>query len=276
MLTDSSSPVNASETVGLRRQLFFLALPVLAEQFLNFCIGFFDVYLSGRLGKTETAAIGLSAYVSWLASMIFSLVGTGTAAVVAREWGAGHHDSARRVAGRSLTLAPVIGLLVFGLLQVMATAFPSMLNMEGEQRRIATEYLRIDACGQFFVSWTLIASAAFRGVGDMYSPLRVLIFTNIMNMIISVSFTWGVHWPGTTDMLVPALGVIGIVTGTTIANFCGALLMTYLLFSRKSRLYVSRSDFGFHKETMWRVLRIGGPAALGGLCTFVGHFPSSW
>ena len=68
---------------SLRRQLFTLALPVLGEQFLTFCIGLFDVYLSGRLGKSETSAIGLSAYVSWFATMIFSLVGMGTFAIVA-------------------------------------------------------------------------------------------------------------------------------------------------------------------------------------------------
>ena len=72
--------------------------------------------------------------------------------------------------------------------------------------------------------------------------------------------------------IVPELGVKGIVIGTTIAHLCGAVLMTRLLFSRTSRLHVSKSDFGFHRETIWRVLRIGGPAALGGLCTFIGHF----
>ncbi len=272
MSSDRTSPVSSLEVRGLRRQLFWLAVPVLGEQLLTFCIGFFDVYLSGRLGKSETAAIGLSAYVSWLASMIFSLIGTGTVAIVSREWGAGRFDEARRVAGRSLTMVPVIGLLVFLLLQVLATGFPRLLNMEGEQQRIAVEFLRIDACGQFFAGWTLIAAAAFRGVGDMISPLRVLLVTNLVNMTVSIACTWGLILPGSSMVLIPPLGVIGIVIGTTTAHFCGATLMTVLLFSQTSRLHVTRSDFGFHRETIWRVLRIGGPAALGGLCTFVGHF----
>ena len=257
---------------GLRRQIFLLALPVLGEQFLTFCVGFFDVYLSGRLGKTETAAIGLSAYVSWLASMIFSLIGTGTSAIVAREWGAGRFDEARRIAGRSLTMVPAIGLLVFLLLQVMASGFARLLNMEGEQLRIAVEYLRIDACGQFFAGWTLIAAAASRGAGDMLSPLRVLLVTNIINFVVSSACTFGIVLYGTSWIIVPALGVRGIVLGTATAHLCGALLITRLLFSRSSRLQLSKSDFGIHRETIWRVLRIGGPAALGGLCTFIGHF----
>src|SRR5437870_3823529 len=117
MSIDRTSDEESPAPADLRHELFALALPVLGEQLLIFCIGFYDVYLSGQLGKTETAAIGLAGYVSWLASMIFSLVGTGTTAVIAREWGAGRFDDARRVAGRSLTIAPVIGLLVFVMLQ---------------------------------------------------------------------------------------------------------------------------------------------------------------
>ena len=272
MASDQTSPSHLPEMIGLRRQMFWLALPVLCEQLLSFCIGFFDVFLSGRLGKNETAAIGLSAYVSWLASMIFSLVGTGTSAIVAREWGAGRFDEARRVAARSLTILPLIGSFVVGLLQLLATGFPRLLNMEGDQLRIAVEFLRIDACGQFFAGWTLIAAAAFRGSGDMISPLRVLLLTNLINVVVSVACTWGVTFPESSTVLIPRMGVIGIVIGTTIANFCGAATVTVLIFSKTSRLQLKWSDFGFHLETVRRVLRVGGPAALGGLCTFFGHF----
>lgn len=256
----------------LRRHLFRMAVPVLCEQMLTFGIGFVDVYLSGKLGKTETSAIGLASYISWLASMLFSLIGTGTSAIVAREWGAERYDDARRIAGRSLTIAPTVGLCVFCLLQLLATGFPRLLQMEGDQLRIAVNFLRIDACGQFFAGWTLIAAAALRGSGDMVSPLRVLLITNLVNLIVSIGCTWGVQLPGTTTNLIPPLGVMGIVTGTTTAHFCGATLMTFLLFSKGTRLHLTLRDFGLHRETVLRILRIGGPAALGGLCTFAGHF----
>jgi Na+-driven multidrug efflux pump len=105
----------------------------------------------------------------------------------------------------------------------------------------------------------------------MVSPLKVLVATNLINVIVSTSLTWGIS-VSDSFTLVPALGVIGIVIGTTTAQLCGATLITILLFSRVSHLHVTRKDFEFHRETIWRVLRIGGPAALGGLCTFAGHF----
>ncbi|MBS0205618.1 MAG: MATE family efflux transporter [Planctomycetes bacterium] len=261
--------VTTSESLAapdhLRRDLFRLALPVLAEQLLVFCVGFYDVYLAGLLGKEETSAIGLSAYVSWLAYLIFSLVGAGTVAIVARTWGAGQFEDARRIAARSLTITVVFAAGIFLLLQVVASVFPFLLNMQGVQRRIAVEYLRMDACGQFFSGWTLIGAAALRGSGDMRSPLLVLTVTNIVNVIVSTACVWG--WGP-----LPEMGVTGIVTGTVTAQFCGAMVMSALLFSGVSRIQVRWSEFEFHRETIQRILRIGGPAALGGIATFAGHF----
>lgn len=261
----SATAVAESAPDHLRRDLFRLALPVLGEQLLAFCVGFYDVYLAGLLGKTETSAIGLAAYVSWLAYLIFSLVGAGTVAIVARAWGAGQFEDARRVAARSLTITIVFAGGVFLFLQGLASLFPILLNMEGNQRVIAVEYLRLDACGQFFSGWTLIGAAALRGSGDMRSPLLVLTVTNVVNVLVSTTCVWG--WGP-----IPAMGVTGIVTGTVVAHVCGAGVMTAMLFSGLSRIHVRLSDFQFHRETILRILRIGGPAALGGMATFAGHF----
>ena len=263
---DNPTPLESrSAAEHLRRDLFRLALPVLGEQMLAFCVGLYDVYLAGLLGKAETSAIGLSAYVSWLAFLIFSLVGTGTSAIIARAWGAGEFDDARRIAARSLTLTLVFGCGIFLFLQLLANLFPVLLNMEGVQRDIAVEYLRMDAFGQFFAGWTMIGSAALRGAGDMRSPLLVLTVTNIVNVIVSTACLWG--WGP-----LPEMGVTGIVTGTVTAHICGAAVMTAMLFSGTSRIQVRFAEFQFHRETFHRILRIGGPAALGGIATFSGHF----
>jgi MATE family multidrug resistance protein len=261
----AESPSTSLAPDHLQRDLFRLALPVLAEQLLAFCVGFYDVYLAGMLGKTETSAIGLSAYVSWLAYLIFSLVGSGTAAIVARSWGAGQFDEARRIAARSLAVTVVFAIGVFLFLQGIASLFPLLLQMKGDQQRIAVEYLRIDAFGQFFAGWTLIGSAALRGAGDMRSPLLVLAVTNLVNVVVSSACVWG--WGP-----LPEMGVVGIVTGTVTAHICGALVMSAMLLSGVSRIQIRLVDFRFHTETIARIARIGGPAAIGGLASFAGHF----
>jgi putative MATE family efflux protein len=249
----------------LRHDLFRLALPVLAEQLLVFCVGFYDVYLAGLLGKEETSAIGLASYVSWLSHLMFNLVGSGTVAIVARAWGAGQFDEARRIAARSLTITIVFAAGVFLFLQGLAGLFPLLLTMEGRQQQIAVEYLRFDACGQFFAGWTMIGAAALRGAGDMRTPLFVLTITNVVNVVVSTGCVLG--WGP-----LPAMGVTGIVTGTVTAHVCGTVVMAGMLFSGASRIQLRLGEFQFHRETIRRILRIGGLAVVGGIATFAGHF----
>ena len=92
---------DAINTGDIRRMLLVLALPVLAEQMLNTFVGLFDTYLAGQIPGREvhaTAAVGLAAYVGWLVSMLFMLVGTGTTALVARSVGEDRRDEADRLA----------------------------------------------------------------------------------------------------------------------------------------------------------------------------------
>lgn len=242
-----------------------LALPVLAEQMLYLCVSFFDVFLSGRIGTEATAAIGLAAYVSWLASMIFGLIGAGATAIVARAWGAGQQPEAHRIATQAQAMALVLGTMVFGLLQLMAPWTPALLGMQGRTYEIAVQFLRIDAFGQWFACWTLIAAAALRGSGDMRTPLYVLGVTNLVNMTMSTACVYG--WGP-----VPELGVAGIAIGTLIAQICGAVLMAVALRRGWSRLRLVPGEFRFVPATAVRILKIGGPAGLEGAATFTAHF----
>ncbi|MCX7394300.1 MAG: MATE family efflux transporter [Planctomycetales bacterium] len=266
MISAVDSPDSPTRVqTNLRHELFRLVLPVLAEQFLIFGIGFFDTLLSGQLGTQETSAIGLAAYVSWLGSTIFCLVSTGASAIVARHWGAGEFAEARRITARSLTLSLFVGMLVFVLLRELSNPFAMLMKMEGEQHRIAVEYLRFDAWSQCFAAFTQIAAASLRGAGDMRTPLCVLGMTNCVNIVVSSVCTWG--WGP-----FPEMGVTGIVIGTVFAQACGAVLMAYLLFSGRGRIHVRFCDFGFDTTTARRIMRVGGPAALAGITKVSGHF----
>lgn len=252
-------------SAGAHRAVILLAWPVLLEQVLHFSVGFFDVYLSGRLGQEETAAIGMAAYVSWLGSMIFGLVGVGATALIARFWGAHQFDEARTIISRAMALAICLGISVSCVLFTMAPGIVWLLGLSGESVQIGVTYLRIDAIGQIFSAWVLVGAASLRGAGDMRTPLYVLCLTSVVNIVLSTTFVYGLG-------PVPTLGVNGIVYGTVCAQFTGALLMAWFLTSGRTVLQIVYKEFLIRRESTWRLMRIGGPAALDGVATFTGHF----
>lgn len=261
-------------TGGLRATVFWLALPVLCEQFLSFLVGFYDTWLSGRIGSQATTAVGLAAYVSWLASMLVGLVATGTTALVARHWGAGDFPQANRITNRSMTMALVMGLVVYAFIFTAAPGFAAVLRMDDETSRVVVNYLRIEGFGHIFTSLSLVGAAALRGAGDMRSPMLILGLVSIVNVLASTALVFGVgpvSQLGLQRTLIAPMGIDGIVAGTVIARVAGGLLMIVALARGLSGLRLARGELTLRGNTVRRILRIGAPAALDGAIMWGGQ-----
>ena len=263
-MSDEQRRINILEG-PLRKTVLVLALPVLGEQLLNSFVGIFDTFLAGRISAEATSAIGLAAYVSWLVSMLFGLVGTGTNALVARFWGGADFGQARKVTSRSVSLAVVVGIVCTIFINLAAPTFASLQNFSGETYDITVRYLRIDTIGYIFSSMTLVGLAALRGAGDMRSPMLILLVVNVINVSVSSCLVFGI---GPFE----PKGVDGIVIGTVAARVSGGLITVALLWRGLSGLQIRTSEFGLKGELVMRILRIGIPSAAEGAIFWTGQF----
>ncbi|HUG19323.1 MAG TPA: MATE family efflux transporter [Planctomycetaceae bacterium] len=260
-------------TGPLPRVIFVLALPVLLENFLGFLVGFYDVFLAGKLSEHATKAIGVASYVGWLASLIFGLVGAGTTALVSRHYGARKFADANRFLNRSLALSTVMGVGIAILFWLIAPLFARLVNMRGEAYEIAVRYLRYDAFGHFFLGFTYIAASALRGSGNMRLPMYVLGFMNLVNIIVSAILVFGIGTNvGLGSEWIASRGVDGIVMGTVAAKICGASIMLICLLRGSGHLKIDFSEFRLRDELVARILRIGRLALLDGSIVWVGQF----
>ena len=257
-------------TGDLRSVIWVLALPVLGEQFLNFCVGFYDVYLAGHLAASisepATAAVGVGAYIGWFASLLFSLVAAGTTALVSRSRGAGDFELANRVANRSMLLAAIAGVMFFVFVLTAAPLVPRLLDFDATEQAITVHYLRVDAFGLLFSSLSYIGAAALRGCGNTRTPMLILGAVAVLNMIVSTLLVYGLG-------PIPAMGVNGIVGGTVAARVdrrrcdgAGARREA----SADSNLHLS--ELRLRGQTVRRVLAVGIPAAADGIVYWIGHF----
>jgi len=242
-----------------------LALPVLAEQLLNTLVGLVDTYLAGRISPTATSAVGVAAYVSWLVSMLIMLVATGTTALVSRCEGAGDHVEANRFCNQSLTLAALVGVGLGAMIYAIAPWLAASFNMTGEAYDVTVTYLRVEAIGEMPMSITLVASAAFRGIGRMRVPMFVFAVINFVNVIAAVSLVYGLG-------PLPALGVNGIVCGTLIARLLGTVIILSVLVLGRAGLILRRHELPITLVRARRILRIGLPAAIDGGVMWSGQF----
>ncbi len=259
----------------LRRQVLLLSLPTVLQQFLTFCVGMFDTWLSGRIDAAATSAIGLSAYIGWLGGLLVMTVSVGTTAMVSRHCGANELPQANRVMNVSLLMGQLLGVVMSVLLFLLAPAFVAGFNMSGRTGQIALNYLRLDACGHLLTGVTMVGVAALRGSGDMKLPLAVLGTISVLNMIISVLLVYGIGPDRLISFpveVVPALGVYGIAGGTVSARLMGGLLMLIVLRIGSDPLKLSLSLMKPDAVIIRRLVNLGRFAMAESLLNWIGQF----
>ena len=271
---DDTVARNSLLSAPLRSTMLRLAWPVFVEQFLSFFVGFTDTFLAGFISKEATTAVGLAAYVGWLASNIFLLVSTGTAAVVARHWGAGEFESASRAANRAVAIAAVVGVGVYALIWFAAPAYAALMQLHGATAEMVVRFLRIDGAGYLFSCVTVAGAAALRGSGQMRVPMMILGFVNVLNVVVTTALS-GVgpaEWLSISDRLgFATLGLDGIAYGTFVARVIGGLLMLGVLASGRFGLQLVPNEVSLRGEPARRILRVGLPAGLDGLFRWSGQ-----
>lgn len=243
-------------------EIIRLAMPVLAEQCLQFFVGLWDYYLSGHLtgpGAAEaTEAVGTTVYGSWLASLIFTLVSAGTTALISRAWGAGDSRHAARIGTVSLGLGMVAGIVYGTVAWTGAPYLAAFLKLSPTATALAVEYLRWDAIAAVPFSVTIVGAAALRGTGNMRTPLLIFSVVSAVNVLMAWSFVDG-FGP------IPALGASGIIFGTFTAKWIGGTLMALCFALGLGGLRLTAVSRGEALSLVRRMLRIGLPAAVDGI-----------
>ncbi len=245
--------------------LLYLSVPVLGEQFLHLLVGLTDTYLAGTVSKEATAAIGLATQMGWLIGLLFNFIGVGATALVARHAGMRAYGQANHFANQAVAIALLMGIAEAVGTWLAAPLLPGLLGWDSEPTRIAVQYLRIDSFGYILYSITVITAACWRGMGDMRTPLYIMLVVNVINMVTSTAlrFGWGP---------VPNLGVTGIAVGTLAARLLGGGIVLALIVRGRGGIRLGRPELRPQRDLISRILRVGVPAGLDGILLWMGQF----
>jgi putative MATE family efflux protein len=201
------------------REILVLALPALGALAAEPLYLLADTAIVGHLGTPQLAALALAATVlSTLVSLCIFLT-YGTTARVSRLHGAGAHAAAAEMAAQALWLAVGVGAGVVIVVVALADPLIALLGGEGDVAAMAARYLRISVLGAPMALVALAAQGWLRGVGDLRTPLVIVVAANALNVVLEVLFVYGFGW-----------GLDGSAWGTVIAQACmGAAFVAVLL-----------------------------------------------
>ena len=105
----------------INRQLFNLAMPIMATSFIQMAYSLTDMAWVGRLGSEAVAAVGSVGILTWMSGSISLLNKVGSEVSVGQSIGAQNYEDARCFASHNITIALVIIPLIWALSSLTTT-----------------------------------------------------------------------------------------------------------------------------------------------------------
>ncbi|HEV3162856.1 MAG TPA: MATE family efflux transporter [Isosphaeraceae bacterium] len=239
----------------IARQVFWLAAPVVVEQFMLYLVFLSDTVLTGRfLSQEHLAAVTVATYLLWFLGSVIIVVSAGATALVARLIGANERADAARICQQSIGLALVVGTLTLAGGWVLAPIVVRILNLSGVSAQYATLFLRIILTITPLQACEVVGIACLRGAGDTRTGMWVMGLVNAIN----VAFSWALmrgFGP------IAALGFPGIALGTALGEGTGGIVVLIVLARGRSGLSLSLAGMRPVARQVWRIVRISWPAA---------------
>ena len=244
----------------LLRQVWRLALPVIFTNLLMASVNIADVFMVGRLGPIEIAAVGIANTVRLLVLVAILSVSAGAMALAAQAKGARDPKRLSFVVRQSLSLLTLAGLVfsVFGWLG--AEPILRFLNSDGDPQAVVlgTGYLKLLFLGTVFLAGNFAVGNLMQGAGDTVTPLQLSIGVNVLNILFNYLLIFG---PGP----LPALGVEGAALGTIAARALGMAAGVALFYSGRNVITLLPGSYLPHWGMFRDILAIGIPSGLQGL-----------
>ena len=245
-------------TMPLSRAIFKLAGPAIGSMIFLMVFGLVDVWWVGKLGADYLAGVSAASFIVWALQSIATLVSTGVNAMVSRFVGAKENQRASLVIGQAIILTTIISLSnsVIGL--VSQRFIFTQMGLEGVVLEAAMEYMHIILYGLASLFLAFALDAAFRGMGDTKTPLKIISVGLTLNMVLDPLLIFGIG-------PIPHMGAGGAALATIIAHIFIVIWSAALLGKKQVRIRF-RNDKNriYDLNLMWRLAKIGAPVAVNG------------
>ncbi|HEX7035592.1 MAG TPA: MATE family efflux transporter [Pseudomonadales bacterium] len=220
-----------------------------------------ELAIIGRLGTAPLAALALMFPALMLMQMLANgAFGGAVASAAARAIGAGDADRAAAVGWHALYLAAAAGLLL-GL--GYALAGPWLLDASGAPAAVteaAHGYARVVFAGAPLIWLVALASALYRGVGEMRFPALLMVAGGAAQVVITAALAFGTAG-------LPRLGLAGAAVAVVLVAAVNAAILLWRLARGRIDVRLPRRAARPSRRILTDVLRVGAPAALSPVLT---------
>lgn len=206
--------------------LIRFTLPLFLSVFFQQLYNIADSAIAGKyIGEDALAAIGASYPITMLfmAVAVGSQIGCGV--VLARLYGSKHYNRTHSCISTALLSGLMISLVLTIAGVVASKTLMQLVQTPSDIFADGCSYLRIYTAGFVFVHLYNVITGLFSSLGDSKTPLYLLIFSSLSNIVLDLLFVCGLH-----------LGVAGCAWATLIAQAAACMISVLVLLRKKKTI----------------------------------------
>lgn len=238
----------------MRRRIWSLSWPVILDLSGQMLAGTLVTAMVGHLGATSLAAVSLAVIIQIAATMTFAAAGTGAAAIISREAGAGNCQAVRSISGQAVMLAITLGILLAACGYASTAVIFSVLAAEPAVADLSGALLKLMFLFTPIYLIMAVSNFILRAVGRTIDSFRVSMLNNGTSIAVSYLLIYGIG--------LPRLEAFGAAWGIVLGQTLGGMLALSLLM-RTPLIGLRPADvFTFRRNEVKRILRISIPAAV--------------
>lgn len=248
----------------MRKKILLLSWPAILRLFLQSLVGTVDIIMVGKVKGPGIGAVGVGNRIVFIIIGVFTALSIGSTALVAHHIGDKNYKKGNEVLWQSILISVIMGVViaVVGLIfsEYLLKGMLLLMEKSKDQDYIlhhGSIYIKIVLASMIFGFPMMIINAVFQGVGDMKTPLILMIITNLLNVLFNYLLIFG-NWG------FPEMGVAGAALGTSLSRVAGCLIGIIILIIGKSNLKLSIRYLKFKLDyaIIRSIFKIGIPSSI--------------
>lgn len=216
------------------------------------------IFIGQMLGTHALAAVsGMFPIVFFFISLVIGL-GAGASVLIGQAWGAREPHKVRAIAGTSLVLGALIGLVAAAAGLAFARPAMQALGTPLDVLDDAVAYARVMLLIMPLLLVFILFTQLLRGISDTVSPLLALLLSTLLGLVLTPALIQG--WLG-----LPRLGIQSAAYAGLFSYAFALVFLAWRLRRQRSVLAVDRAllaTLRLDRAILGKVMRIGLPTGV--------------
>lgn len=237
------------------KSLIGLTVPIIFANILQTAYQLTDTFWVGRLGTNAVAAVSISFPIIFLSVSLGSGLTVAGTILAAQFKGKKDQAAVDHITSQTLFMVVIISSVLAAIGYLLTSDIIRLMGTEPEVFTGAVSYLRISFIGMIFTFTYMAFQSLMRGVGDVKTPMYIVLGTVLLNLVLDPLFIFGYGF-------IPGFGVAGAAVATIGTQGLAAIIGIMMLISGKHQMRLVLSDLVPDINLLKQMFALGFPSSV--------------